>query len=106
MMQISREILEWRQGCGCVSSPQREDGSVSYSACDGAQVREAVATLYGAVTRVAPAENNWLGSQVLVEREHVETVLREFFRLDKLLREQFPDTCPNSQGGPCHVTQA
>ena len=104
-MKILEMIMEWRKGCSCATPEhpekcpectlglieaieQREKAS-QYSGCIAPRMHEMVASLYGAVTRVPPKENNWLGSQVLVEREHVVVLLNEYFRLDRVLREHF-----------------
>ena len=131
-MKILQMIMEWRKGCSCAgpvydmmmghpagtSSPvecpectiglinaiERSEQVSVYSGCITPKLHEVVASLYGATARVPPAENNWLGSQVLVERDHVNRLLHEFLRLDKILRQHFPNTCPNNPEEDHRVT--
>ncbi len=82
---------------GLINAIETSEKVSVYSGCITPKLHEVVASLYVAVTRVPPPENNWLGSQVLVERDHVSRLLHEFLRLDKILRQHFPNTCPNNQ---------
>ena len=93
-MHIIDKIVEWRKNhsriasevANCAISPETV---LPYSTYIDPQLYKVMASLYGVLARVPPAENNWLGSQVLVEREHLVVLLNEYFKLDRMLREHF-----------------
>lgn len=121
-MEILEMIMEWRKGCSCappehpkecpectlglINAIEAKEKVAQYSGCITPKLHETIANLYGVVTRVPPKENNWLGSQVLVERDHVLQLMHEFFRLDKLLRTHFPNACPSIPQGDSNGLQA
>lgn len=106
-MKILSMIAEWRKGCKlsgrnpleCPACTERLINNIEnyatvslYSGCITAELYLVLKRLHDALTLAQASQNNDPKSDILVSTNDLESLLHEFFRLDTILRQKFPNT--------------
>lgn len=106
-MKILSMIAEWRKGCKlsgrnpleCPACTERLINNIEnyatvslYSGCITPKLHLVLKRLRDALTLAQGSQNNDPKSDILVSTNDLESLLHEFFRLDTILRQKFPNT--------------
>ena len=106
-MKILSMIAEWRKGCKlsgrnpieCPACTERLINNIEnyatvslYSGCITPKLHLVIKRLRDALTLARANQNNDPKNEILVSTNDLESLLHEFFRLDTILRQKFPNT--------------
>lgn len=120
-MEILEMIAEWRTGCTCAPPEHPEECvACTINLISAIENKEKVQAFSGCITpnfykvieRLSDAasihpkngKQQGLASTRLVDRNDINSLLHEFFRLDSLLRKKYPHVFVESQEESHRVT--